>query len=366
MLRWLFLLLLLMHALIHLIGFVKAFEWIEMTQFTKTLPRWAGLVWLLATCMLLFSLIRYAFQQPDWIWWAWSGAFLSQLLIISAWSDARYGTLANVLIVIVALASWSEKHFEDTFRSDVQRSMQRIKNTQQSTPAIIPGTDHLPPAVARYLQLTESTHAPSIWNARITFEGRMRSKTRDWFFFTSEQYNFFDQPERFFFMKARMFGLPVAGYHRYQNGEASMLIKLLSIIPVVDLSSEELDQSETVTFFNDLCLMVPAALRETEVTWQSSAEQITATFQDGHHSIKAQLLFDEEGWLKNFISEDRYDVSGDQAKQLRFSTPVHGYDQIGDYTLMARGDAIWHYPDGPFTYGKFLVQKINYNVMELE
>jgi len=61
------------------------------------------------------------------------------------------------------------------------------------------------------------------------FEGEMRDKGKDWFRFTSEQYNFFDSPTRLFFMKAKVSGLPTHGYHSYKENRARMLIKLLSL-----------------------------------------------------------------------------------------------------------------------------------------
>jgi hypothetical protein len=48
-------------------------------------------------------------------------------------------------------------------------------------------------------------------------------------------------------------------------------------------------------------------------------------------------------------------------KQYPFSTPISDYRNINGINVMTRGDAIWHYPDGEFTYGKFLLKDIEYN-----
>jgi len=32
---------------------------------------------------------------------------------------------------------------------------------------------------------------------------------------------------------------------------------------------------------------------------------------------------------------------------------------------MTYGEAIWHYPDGKFIYGKFNLQQVEYNVSEM-
>ena len=151
---------------------------------------------------------------------------------------------------------------------------------------------------------------------------------RDWFPFTSEQHNFYDEPERLFFMKAIFKGLPTSGYHAYKDGRAAMHIKVLSLIPVVSLEGEVLDQAETVTLFNDMCLLAPGALIDPRITWQA-IDDTTAQATFAHHgiSISAVLHFNTQGQLVNFVSDDRYDVN--TAQQYRFSTPVRDYREFG-------------------------------------
>ena len=62
----------------------------------------------------------------------------------------------------------------------------------------------------------------------------------------------------------------------------------------------------------------------------------------------------------NFISNDRIQVS--DMKQYPFSTPVYGYKNINGINVMSGGEAIWHYPDGEFAYGKFNLKTIEYNI----
>jgi hypothetical protein len=47
-LRWALIGLLLLHGLIHLMGFAKAFGYAELPQLTQPIPREWGLVWLLS------------------------------------------------------------------------------------------------------------------------------------------------------------------------------------------------------------------------------------------------------------------------------------------------------------------------------
>jgi hypothetical protein len=49
-----------------------------------------------------------------------------------------------------------------------------------------------------------------------------------------------------------------------------------------------------------------------------------------------------------------------------FSTPVSNYKNINGINVMTYGETIRHYPDGKFTYGKFNLKKIEYNVLSLK
>ena len=98
--------------------------------------------------------------------------------------------------------------------------------------------------------------------------------------FTGEQVNTFGpDPARLFFIDATMFGLPVDVLHVYVAGTATMRVTLCSLVPMVRAAGPEMDRSETVTVFNDLCLLAPAALISAPITWQRmEANRVRGTF----------------------------------------------------------------------------------------
>ena len=361
MLRYLLLGLILIHGAIHLLGFVKAFQLAEVPQLTQPISKGAGVLWLLTTLLFLAAAVGLLAGWGSWSALVLGGVVLSQVLIFTTWSDAKYGTIANVILLFVAVAGLGAWRFESRYRNDVSESMARVSTLPAETITEADLTP-LPPPVQRYLRYAGAVGQPRIRNMRVTFRGEMRSREQDWFAFTSEQYNFFDVPERFFFMPARVKGLPTVGYHVYQEGSAGMHIKVLSLFPVVDLSNDTLYRAETVTWFNDLCLFAPGALIDPRITWEASdsaSAQARYTTPDGV-SITATLYFDAEGRLVDFVSDDRYDISTRQ--QLRFSTPLAQYRDFGPLRLVGYGEAVWHYPDGKFAYGRFWTQTVEYNV----
>jgi len=91
-------------------GFVKAIQLTEINQLTQTIPKPIGIIWLIST--LLFIAVAAIFLlKNDWWWMIAIPAFvLSQLLIIMYWQDTKYGTLANVIIlvgIVIGYGVWS-------------------------------------------------------------------------------------------------------------------------------------------------------------------------------------------------------------------------------------------------------------------
>jgi hypothetical protein len=165
-------------------------------------------------------------------------------------------------------------------------------------------------------------------------------------------------------MKAKVNGLPTYGYHAYNEEGASMLVKVLSLFSVVDMHGNEMFPTETVTFFNDMCLFAPAALIDDRIQWETMDDLTAkATLTVNGASISAVLYFNEKGQLVNFVSHDRYAVA--EMKTLPFSTPAKNYKSVNGYNLATYGEGIWQYPDGEFVYGKFHVNDIEYNVSDL-
>ncbi len=363
MLRYLFLFLLSIHGLIHLLGFVKTFQINEVEQLTQPISRPVGLLWLVTTLLFLVTAGLYLSGNGSWSVLAFLSIVLSQILIFMTWQDAKFGTIANVIILLVAIAGYGSWSFEKRYRADVQEGLERttpIETEQITEEDLAP----LPAPVQRYLRYAGAVGKPKVKNVKITFSGRMRDKGQDWFVFSSEQYNFFDEkPERLFFMRAKVKGLPAAGYHAYQDGQAEMKVKLLSLFPVVDIQGEEMFQAETVTLFNDMCLMAPSTLIDERIQWQAIDDtSARAIFTNRGVSISATLYFNEEGQLVDFVSDDRYAVS--DMKKYRFSTPVSNYKDFNGYRLLSSSEAVWHYPDGKFAYGEIDLQSVEYNLLK--
>jgi len=167
--------------------------------------------------------------------------------------------------------------------------------------------------------------------------------------FTAQQYNFVDEPSRFFLMDATRSGLPVDVLHVFRGDSATMRVRLLSAFPMIDAHGPRLTSAETVTLFNDLCVLAPGALIDPAIQWTPVDDRTArARFTVGSDTISAVLSFNDAGELVDFVSDDRLMVSGDGAEftRLRWSTPLSDYRDFGERRVSSHGEGHWHPAEG--------------------
>ncbi|MCA6514846.1 MAG: hypothetical protein IM577_04530, partial [Chitinophagaceae bacterium] len=101
--KTIFFILVALHGLIHLLGFVKGFDLKEVDQLTLPISRFMGSLWLTACLLLLCFGISFLLNFK----YAWvvglAAVVLSQMLVVFYWKDAKWGTIPNFIILLVAL-----------------------------------------------------------------------------------------------------------------------------------------------------------------------------------------------------------------------------------------------------------------------
>jgi hypothetical protein len=362
------LIILIIHGLIHLLGFTKAFDIGSANLPGQNISESNGILWLITALLFMSSAVIFFLDKNSRLVLSAVALLISQYLVFMNWHDARFGTIANVIILGAIIISYWTWHFNRKYTDEVKAELRLSASVPDS---LLTETDisHLPIPVIKYLRYTGVVGKPKIRNFKVEFVGRIRDKTQsEWMPFTSEQYNFVDSSTRLFFMKATMKHLPIAGFHCFKNGRAFMDIRLLSMFRVQYQSGKEMDVSETVTFFNDMCCLAPATLVDKRIKWlETYKDRVKAEFTNNRITISAWLYFNDAGELINFISHDRYAVANNNTIQrLPWSTPLKNYKQFNRYQLMSYGDAIYTYPDGDFCYGEFRIKSIQYNCKQID
>jgi hypothetical protein len=130
----LFAFLLAVHGVIHLIGFVKAFDIATVAELKQPISRPLGALWLLAGLLFITGAALSIWSPASW-WIAVAPAIvLSQVAILSSWSDAKLGTIANVIILVPLAISLLDLR-SSSYRAIYHREVER--RTPVSVPAAV-------------------------------------------------------------------------------------------------------------------------------------------------------------------------------------------------------------------------------------
>ncbi len=158
---------------------------------------------------------------------------------------------------------------------------------------------------------------------------------------------------RVFWMRIDMAGglLPMVGRDSYLDGRGRMLGKLLDTVVVADGEGEPFDIGELTTWLNDAVLMAPSMLLRAPVSFDEVDDSSFAlSLTDAGKTVSARVVLDGRGAPVDFHTEDRYaDLPGGPVR-TPWSTPIDGWREVDGRPVPTRGSAVWHLPEGDFTY----------------
>src|SRR5690606_33508808 len=99
MIRVVLIVLVLLHGLMHLLGFYRSFSHKGIVSIKKRISKPHGWLWFI--CALLFILTGFfiIFKVNGWIYFIMAALLISQVLIWLSWREARYGTIINLAIL---------------------------------------------------------------------------------------------------------------------------------------------------------------------------------------------------------------------------------------------------------------------------
>lgn len=357
--KWTFAAFVLAHALLHGLGFAKAFGYARIEALKVPIGRAAGVGWLLALLLLVAAAGLIAIgPRSNGLALTLSivaavAAVASQVAIVSSWSDAKFGTLPNLVLLVFSgccMAAYGPVGLRAEYRDRSDTLLARARPGDVLTEAMCAP---LPAPLRRYLEVTGSIGRPVPGSFRARWRGRIRSSAEaGWMNLEAEQLNAIAPAERLFFLEATMIGLPAIGLHAYVGDAATMDVRGLGIVSVAEGHGAEMTQAETVTLFNDLAVLAPAALAVLPIRWTELApDRVRGEFTNAGHTVSAELIFGGDGMLRDFVSDDRArDVDGELA-QARWSTPLSAPRDFHGLRIASRGEARWTPPGEPaFVY----------------
>jgi len=367
--KWALVFILAIHGLIHLMGFVREFNLATISGFSgetmiplsKPVSTISGALWLAACATFLATAIGFLLHR-DWWMPGLAAVLVSQALIVLYWKDAKWGTIANILVLLPVLVSLAEWKFTKSVNKEIDTFLSEpISANTMITQERLSG---LPVPVQKWLRRSGILGKEMTQSVRLKQKGLMRLKpeSNNWVEASAVQYFRWDKPAFIWKVKMNMMPLvPVTGRDRLENGKAAMQIKAFSLIPIVNQTdAPKLNESAAQRLLSEICWSPFAALHPS-IAWEAIDETTArATIHLNDVSGTVMFRFTEEGDLVA-CQADRYKDSDEKAKREKWEVINTRYGVLNGIRMPLESEVTWKLKDGDFTWFKIIITDIEYN-----
>jgi len=351
-----------LHAAIHLMGFVKAFKIARISTLQTEITQVLGIFWLLSFLLLAMSAVAFAFDKQFWFFLAVPAVIISGILIISTWSDAKYGMIPNVIILMLAFVSFSSCSMNKMISRETEEILDAVK---VSEPEIKTNADitELPAPVQSWMRSTGIIGKPAITNACVHQKALMKMKPEqlDWFSAEALQYTTMNPPAFIWTVNMKMMPMvTIKGRDKYLDGKGEMIIKMNSFINVVNEKGTRMDEGTLQRFLGEL-VWFPSLALSPYITWESIDENSAkATMTYNGTTGSGTFYFNEEGDFVKFIAL-RFKGNEDGAKRYPWILTVDDYAVFEGIKVPSKMKATWKLDEGDWTWLELEISLINYN-----
>jgi hypothetical protein len=360
--RFIFALIITLHGLIQFLGFLKAFRLSGIDQIFSTIPKTAGLFWLLA-CLLFVGAAIALILKKEW-WWmvAGIGIVLSQVLIFMYWQETKFGTITNIIILVGCILAYGSWSFKGMVRNERQAFLSSV--SQNSSTVTQKEIGKLPAVVQRWLNNARIVDKLTIRTAYFRQTGHMKtSPNGSWMPVEAEQYVRTAEPG--FLWVADVRAAPfihLAGRDKYMDGKGAMLIKLVSLFPVADSKGQKIDQGALLRYLAEM-VWYPSAALEDYISWeQINSTSARATMSYGGVTASALFRINEQGQVKRIEAERYYDrKEGATLEMWLITIDADSYQEFEGIRVPTRAQVTWRLVEGDFTWYKLEMTDLAYN-----
>ncbi|MBC8757059.1 hypothetical protein H2O64_20470 [Kordia sp. YSTF-M3] len=358
--KYAFTFLVLIHGIIHLFGFVNAFFSTEASKQVLGISKPIGAFWLVTFILFIVTAVSF-FNNKKWFYIAFLAVFVSQILIFTVWNDAKFGTILNVIILVVSIATFGNY----SFHKMVEKEVEAVLNDCQISKKTISENDllQLPEIVQKWLKTSGVIGKQDLSSVRLQQKGLMRTKPKStWMPFEAVQY--FNTKKPAFIWRTNVKAMPMismVGRDKLWNGEGEMLIKLAGIIPVVnDGKNHKVNSGTMLRFLSEMCWF-PSAVLNDYITWETIDEtSAKATFTHHNQEVSGIFYFTPTGDLIAFEAT-RYYGGGTAAKLEKWRIEMTSFNVFNGIKIPNKANVIWKLQEGDFHWLSVEIIDIRYN-----
>lgn len=360
--KYLFGIIVFLHGLIHILGFVKGFELKEVKELTTPISKPLGVVWLAATILFLTYGVLYLLNfKYSWLI-GLIAVILSQVLIILFWKDAKFGTLPNIIILAVSVVSFGYYNFQKIIQHETAQLLNKNLSIENR---ILTERDlnNLPLPVKRWLRNSGTSGKPFISCGKVTqiAEMQMKPKQDNWLTAKAIQYTTISKPAFIWSVDVKMNSLLYfQGRDKFDDGKGEMLIKINSLFNIVNERGEKLDEGTLQRYLGEM-VWFPSLALSSYITWEQIDENTAkATMTYKGTSGSGTFYFNTRGDFIKFSALRFYGNEPD-AKRYEWVLDVLDYKSFEGIKVPSQMTATWKLENQDWTWLKLEITDIKYN-----
>ena len=354
------------HGIIHLFGFLRAYRIEEFGVMTQPISKVHGIFWLLTFVLFALTCILALLHSDYWWLFGFLALVVSQVLIIGYWSDAKFGTIANIMIFLATCIGFANFQFGNKVKCERVELFNRAQNIDGNI-VMSASISGLPPIIQKWLTRSGVVGKPAVSNVHLVQELKlkMQPEQTEWNNGTAEQYFTIDPPGFSWSINAQLNPvMKVAGRDKFVNGMGEMTIKLFSLIPVADMKdSEKVDQATLQRYLAEI-VWFPTASLSPHITWeQMDSNSAMATMRVNGTQGTGIFYFSEGGEFLKFTAM-RFKDKVDKEPKLWTVTATRSERQNG-IIIPVEVKADWELETGKWNWLVLKIKHIDYDVEKM-
>lgn len=354
------------HGIIHLFGVFKAFGISGFNGVSQAISKTYGIFWLLA--FLLFAITIIFILVHSNYWWVSSflAVIISQVLICNNWTDAKFGTIANVIILLATIIAYSGFSFSNKIKRE---RVSLFESAQFKDREIVAEKDllSLPPVVQKWLVNCGIMGKKLISNVHLVQEVQlqMQPEQTSWSQGTAEQYFTIYPPAFSWNIKTKTNSiLSVVGRDKFTEGKGEMTIKLLSLVPVANVKNDEKVNQATLQRYLAEIAWFPSAALNQYIKWETIDDHSARACMEYNGTKGSGIFhFDESGNFEKFVAM-RYKGS-DDTDPTKWTVTATKTEERNGIKIPTECEVSWDLQKGKWTWLKLKITDIQYNVKEM-
>lgn len=354
------------HGVIHLFGFLKAFEISEFNAISQPISKTFGIFWLLTFLLFTITTILRLIQSDYWWISGILALIISQVLIYNYWSDAKFGTIANLIILLMIIIGYSNCNFKQKINKEKQIL---LENSQLKSNEIISkkSLNHLPIIVQKWLTNSGIVNKKHISNVYLTQELQLKLKPEqeNWNNGKAEQFFTIQPPAFNWNINTKMNSiLGIVGRDQFINGKGEMTIKLLSLIPVVNVKNNKKINQSTLQRYLAEIVWFPSASLSQYIKWETIDNYAAkATMEYKETKGSGIFYFDKSGNIKKFVAKRYKDFNDPEPTE--WTVIVTKTEEKNGIKIPTECEANWRLKHGKWTWLKLKIIDIQYNINKI-